>query len=85
MNTSARSSRLVTGLAVAGVTIAALGAVANSWMADRADETAAPVQAQRPPADEPVRVVKAPAEPQASQQPAGCRDCEAPAVPRDGL
>jgi hypothetical protein len=32
MNTSARSSRLVTGLAVAGVTIAALGAVASSWI-----------------------------------------------------
>jgi hypothetical protein len=85
MNTSSRSSRLVTGLAVVGVTIAALGAVANSWIADRPDATAAPVQAQRPPADEPVRVVKAPAEAQASQQPAGCRDCEAAPVPRGGL
>jgi hypothetical protein len=89
MNTSARSSRLVSGVAVTGVTIAALGALASSWIEERADARAAPasraVQAQRPAADEPVHVVKAPAESQAAQQPAGCRDCEAPRALRGGL
>jgi hypothetical protein len=89
MTTSARSSRLVSGVAVAAVTIAALGAVVSSRIADQADQRPASasraVQAQRPAADETVRVVKAPAEAQPMQQPAGCRDCGSPRVLRGRL
>ncbi|RYY95492.1 MAG: hypothetical protein EOO24_22770 [Comamonadaceae bacterium] len=58
--------RLIPGVAVATVTLAALAA---AWMAPRAD---APVVAERPVLRaEPPDVVKAPA----VMQPATCRDC----------
>lgn len=81
MTTNARSARLVPALAVAAVSAAALAAVASSWM-DRSEATLSLAAGQqRPAADAPVDVVKAPAPaPAARQQPVGCRDCERPAT-----
>lgn len=65
MSTSASSFRLVSGLAVAAVSIAALGAAASTWMArsmgDAPDTPAAFVDV-RPAADAVIQVVKAPAD-----------------------
>jgi hypothetical protein len=75
MTTNAPSNRLVSALAVGAVSIAALATAASSWVA-REDAPPAAVQAaQRPAADEPVRVVKAPPAAAARQQPASCREC----------
>ena len=60
MTKTARSIRLVQALAAAAVTLAAMGAVTAHWRADRRPQPAPAVQAQRPAADEPVEVVKAP-------------------------
>ncbi|HEX7892366.1 MAG TPA: hypothetical protein VF522_23650 [Ramlibacter sp.] len=65
MNTSARSFRLVSGLAVAAVSIASLGAVATTWVArsmGEAPDDAAALVDVRPAADAAVHVVKAPAD-----------------------
>lgn len=78
MKTSARSSRLVPGLAVVAMSLAALATVAaTQWSAGtlpmpRADGG---MRAQRPVADAPVQVVRAPAAAAARQRPAACRDC----------
>lgn len=68
MDTSARSSRLVTTLAVAAVSIAAIAAAVSTW----AERGSAP---RRPAADASVRVVKAPPEPAVDRLPAVCRTC----------
>ena len=76
MNSSTRSFRLVSGLAVAAVGIAALGAVATTWMArsmGEAPDTAAAVEDVRPAADAAVHVVKAPADQGMPVQ--GLREC----------
>lgn len=76
MNTSARSFRLVSGLAVAAVSIAALGAAASTWMArsmGEAPDTAAAFVDARPAADAAVHVVKAPAD--QTVQAHGTREC----------
>ena len=76
MNPSARSFRLVSGLAVAAVGIAAVGALATTWVArsmgDAPDEAAA-VEEVRPAADAAVHVVKAPADQWVRVQ--GTREC----------
>ena len=76
MTTSARSARLVSGLAVVAVSVAAMATVASSWVDRHAD--AAALHAQRPAADEPVNVVKAPPMADVRQLPANCRDCPQP-------
>lgn len=68
MDKSARSSRLVTNLAVAAVSIAAVAAALSAW----AGRERAP---QRPPADAVVEVVKAPPQPAVDRLPALCRTC----------
>lgn len=75
MTTSARSARLVSGLAVAAVSIAALATAASTWIERNDQPSPAVLQVQRPAADEPVDVVKAPPLAQAQQHPASCRDC----------
>jgi hypothetical protein len=78
MTTSARSARLVSGLAVVAVSVAAMATVASSWVDRHGDAAVAAARAQRPAADEPVNVVKAPPLADASQHPASCRDCPSP-------
>lgn len=81
MTTSARSARLVSALAVAAVSAAALATVASSWMDRSAATLSLAAGQQRPAADAPVDVVKAPAPvPAARQQPVGCRDCVQPST-----
>jgi hypothetical protein len=75
MTTSARSARLVSGLAATAVCIAAVAAVASTWMARHDNPAPAAAHAQRPAADAPVNVVKAPALSDPRQQPASCREC----------
>lgn len=76
MKTSARSTRLVSALAVAAVSIAAVATVASSWPARApAVSPAATLSAQRPAADAPVQVVKAPATGEPRRQSVGCPDC----------
>jgi hypothetical protein len=75
MTTSARSARLVPGLAAVAVSVAAMATVASSWVDRHADAAAAAAHAQRPAADEPVKVVKAPPLAPVQQHPASCRDC----------
>lgn len=78
MTTNARSARLVTSIAVVAVTIAAIAATVAT-LGEREDDAApAGVQARRPAADEPVRVIKAPPEQPALQQPVRCPECDAP-------
>jgi hypothetical protein len=63
MDTNARTFRLVSGIAVAAVSIAALGAMATPWMArsmGEAPDAAAALESVRPEADAAVHVVKAP-------------------------
>lgn len=78
MNPTARSSRLVSGIAVVAVCVVAMAAI---W-ADRdrgpADRTLAATP-DRPAADAPVRVVKAPPA-VGLRQPARCDDCASPQV-----
>ena len=71
MSSSRRVHRFVPGLAVASVTLAALGAI---WLGPREDGTpAVRLAAARPaPASRAVEVVKTPA---ATMRPASCRDC----------
>ena len=76
MNPSARSSRLVSGIAVAAVCAAALGAMWAERGAQRENAIAAEA-APRPAADAPVEVVRAPAQ-AATQRPVRCDDCAAP-------
>jgi hypothetical protein len=66
MKTSPRSSRLAPALAAAAVAIAALCAAAAGWTSRHAAAAAsdATLQAQRPAADAPVDVVKAPPGPE---------------------
>jgi hypothetical protein len=71
MNNSAWSFRWVPAFAVAAVSIAALGAAASaSWRGARER-----VHAQRPAADAPVQVVRAPATPAARPRPTACSTC----------
>lgn len=72
MKTRRPSANLVSALAVAAVTLAALGA---AWTA--ADGEAL---ASRPALDHPVQVVKAPPL-DALRQPVACRDCFGPVAP----
>lgn len=72
MKTRRPSASLVSALAVAAVTLTALGA---AWTA--ADS---PAVADRPALDQPVQVVKAPSL-RAMQQPVACHDCSGPAAP----
>ena len=62
MKTTARTARLVSVLAVTAVSIAALAAATAAWIAQRRPPMPDPmqVQAQRPRADDPVRVVRVP-------------------------
>lgn len=65
MKTSPRSRRLAPALAVAAVAVAALCAAAAGWTSRHAAAASeAMLQAQRPPADAPVDVVKAPPGPE---------------------
>lgn len=86
MNPSARSSRLVSGAAVAAVCIVALATV---WTERSAPQVAVQaqqppaVQAQRPAADAPVRVVAAPPDAQPGKHTVGCRDCATGVAPRE--
>lgn len=78
MNTSAHSHRLVSGLAVTTVVLAALGAAAASWVARSMGEApdAQPVFVSEPPAaDAPVTVVKAPLDDAAPSQPVMLKEC----------
>jgi hypothetical protein len=54
-----------------------MATVASSWVDRRAEAAAAAAaaHAQRPAADQPVNVVKAPPLADARQHPAHCRDC----------
>ena len=76
MNTNPSASPLVTGVAVAAVTVAALGAVASTWVARSMGDPPDAVVSMRPAADAAVRVVKAPAE-DAVQQSALGTECAA--------
>lgn len=62
MKTTSRTARLACVLAVAAVSFAALAAAAAGWITQRQPPMPDPlqVQAQRPRADDPVRVVRAP-------------------------
>jgi hypothetical protein len=83
MKSSVPSNRLVSAFAVATVSIAALAAAASSWLDERDGASPSMVQAiERPAADAPVSVVKAPAGTEARQQPASCRDCAVPTSER---
>jgi hypothetical protein len=63
---------------VAAVAVAAVATAASAWIGHRPDESRASVHsAQRPAADDPVQVVKAPSLAEARQQPASCGDCGA--------
>ncbi len=75
MDKSARSSPLVNTLAVAAVSIAAIGAALSA-------STGGGSAPQRPPADAPVRVVKSPPQPAVDRLPALCRHCELGAAGR---
>ena len=78
MNTQAGSYRLVSGLAVAAVTVAALGAAAGTLLArsmGEAPDVAVSQSLQRPAADAEIRVVKAPPEDLVRQQPAAYKEC----------
>jgi hypothetical protein len=72
MNPSAWPYRLVSSSAVVAVSVAALCA---AWIGSSREAAPSTLQAQRPAADAPVRVVKAPAPAAVQQQPVGCRDC----------
>lgn len=74
MNPNASPSRLVSGAAVIAVSVAALGA---AWMGGGQVAAPAELQAGRPAADAPVRVVKAPAS-EPTRQPVKCIDCALP-------
>ena len=80
MSSSRSIRRFVPGIAVAAVTVAALGA---TWLAPRGgtDAASAGAATKRPSlAAQAVEVVKAPPAP--AMQPAACRDCAAlPAAP----
>lgn len=83
MKTSARTSRLVPGLAVVAMSLAALATVAaTQWSADQTPGPRADggMRAQRPVADAPVQVVRAPAEAPARRQPAACGECASAAA-----
>lgn len=72
-----RSSRMLPVLAVAAVTVAALGAVISSAVSG-GDLAMGPVTAQqgpRPAADAPVRVVRRPQAGDVERQRTGCHDC----------
>ena len=74
MKPTARSSRLVSGTAVAAVCVAALAAMwADGGPGQQAARLVTPVD--RPAADGPVRVVRAPRSADAQRQPASCGDC----------
>lgn len=77
MNPSARSSRLVSGIAVAAVCVVALAAMWKDGGRAAAERTLAATP-DRPAADAPVRVVKAPPAADSLRQPASCHDCPAP-------
>lgn len=65
MKTSPRSRRLAPALAAAAVAIAAVCAAAAGWTSRHAVAPGAPaLQAQRPAADAPIDVVKAPRGPE---------------------
>jgi hypothetical protein len=87
MNKSAWSSRLASAASVAAVSIAALGAAGSDWAArhEPAQAGRATLRAQRPAADAPVQVVKAPGATAARRQPASCPDCAAPRNSRRSL
>jgi len=70
MKTTVPTARLVSFLAVAAVSIAALAAAAAAWIAHRQPPVPDSVhmQGQRPRADEPPRVVRAPRLPAAGQE-----------------
>jgi hypothetical protein len=72
MKTTARSAQLVPALAVTAMSLAALAAAAAGWFAERqpveAPAMQAALQQQRPRADEPARVVRAPRDGQQRQE-----------------
>lgn len=78
MNTKAGSYRLVSGLAVVVVSVAALGAAGGTLVArsmGEAPDAAVAQSHERPAADAQIRVVKAPAEDLVRQQPASFKEC----------
>ncbi|HVE54666.1 MAG TPA: hypothetical protein VNB23_14895 [Ramlibacter sp.] len=81
MNPTARSPRLVPAAAVVTVSLAALCA---AWMGEGRPQGAA-IDAQRPAADAPVRVVKAPAAPSPYRHAVSCRGCAAVKAPEGSL
>lgn len=72
MNPRAWPYRLVSGTAVVAVSVAALCA---AWIGSSRGAVPSTAHAQRPVADAPVRVVKAPDAPTVQRQRASCRDC----------
>jgi hypothetical protein len=84
MNPTARSSRLVSGIAVAAVCIAAVAAMWAEGGRPLAERTLAATP-ERPAADAPVRVVKGPPLADLRRQPASCGDCLAPRLRENSL
>lgn len=78
MTTTARSARLVSGVAALAMAFVALGAAADAWLERRQDvASAAPQQAVRPAADARVDVVRVPGGESVRRLPAACRGCDA--------
>ena len=76
MKRNARSARLASGLAAIAVTLAAVGAMADAWFDRReAGPALAASGEERPAADAPVSVVRAPEQAPVRRYPTACREC----------
>ncbi|RYF17431.1 MAG: hypothetical protein EOO30_07225 [Comamonadaceae bacterium] len=77
MTSSARSARLVSGVAALAVAFVALGAAADAWLDSRHEAPLAAARpAVRPAADGPVEVVRVPGGEGVRRLPTACRGCE---------